>query len=369
MTGRWKIKHPDMQVLARQGAGAHRRAATSPSSGCRASSNKRADAAANESMDRRESFRRDLDAGQADRADLGRPRPDGRRRSTAALLDAGRRRAERARTLASRAAESPRGSASGSAAALPGGCGATRPPGTPPCSAAGVRVARCHDLRLCHAILARSPLVVDAAACVRRRQWDAASAVGEQSARRRALFELGRRRPPTAGPPHGLDEALDEFARQRRGDRGSVAIPGGCACSSPPSRRARSSPRSCAPRVCRGMPQPMTRILTEILGERPPRRRTAREARPRAPIGCARRWATRARASTRSRSCCGRCTASACWSSRRAAGSSPSTSIRSSSRCWSTRSSRACNRRTAGPGSTSGCRTAGSGPSTCPGAS
>lgn len=63
MTGRWKIKHPDMQVLARR--------ASALIAGRDVSfewvprlSNKRADAAANESMDRRESFRRDLDGGQ-----------------------------------------------------------------------------------------------------------------------------------------------------------------------------------------------------------------------------------------------------------------------------------------------------------------
>ena len=59
MTGRWKIKHPDMQVLARK---AHDlisgRAVTFE--WVPRLSNKRADAAANESMDRRESFRRDL---------------------------------------------------------------------------------------------------------------------------------------------------------------------------------------------------------------------------------------------------------------------------------------------------------------------
>lgn len=63
MTGRWKIKHPDMQVLAAR--------ARAIIAGHDVSfewvprlSNKRADAAANESMDRRESFRRDLDGGQ-----------------------------------------------------------------------------------------------------------------------------------------------------------------------------------------------------------------------------------------------------------------------------------------------------------------
>lgn len=63
MTGRWKIKHPDMQVLARR--------AQTLIDGRDVTfewvprlENTRADAAANEAMDRRESFRRDLDDGQ-----------------------------------------------------------------------------------------------------------------------------------------------------------------------------------------------------------------------------------------------------------------------------------------------------------------
>ncbi|KRA23377.1 ribonuclease H [Microbacterium sp. Root61] len=63
MSGRWKIKHPDMQVLARKAqaliAGRDVTFEWVPRL-----SNKRADAAANESMDLRESFRRDLDGGR-----------------------------------------------------------------------------------------------------------------------------------------------------------------------------------------------------------------------------------------------------------------------------------------------------------------
>jgi ribonuclease HI len=64
MSGRWKVKHPDMQVLAGQAralvAGRDVSFEWVPRL-----SNARADAAANESMDRRESFRRDLDRGPA----------------------------------------------------------------------------------------------------------------------------------------------------------------------------------------------------------------------------------------------------------------------------------------------------------------
>lgn len=62
MSGRWKIKHPDMLTLARR---AHDLIAGRPVTfeWVPRSSNARADAAANEAMDRRESFRRDLEDG------------------------------------------------------------------------------------------------------------------------------------------------------------------------------------------------------------------------------------------------------------------------------------------------------------------
>lgn len=63
MTGRWKIKHPDMQALASRARALIEGRDVSFEWVPRLS-NKRADAAANESMDRRESFRRDLDGGQ-----------------------------------------------------------------------------------------------------------------------------------------------------------------------------------------------------------------------------------------------------------------------------------------------------------------
>ncbi len=63
MSGRWKVKHPDMQVLARK--------AQELISGRKVTfewvprlANARADAAANESMDARASFRRDFDDGR-----------------------------------------------------------------------------------------------------------------------------------------------------------------------------------------------------------------------------------------------------------------------------------------------------------------
>lgn len=79
--------------------------------------------------------------------------------------------------------------------------------------AAGVRVARCHDLRLCHAILRGSVLVVESAAVRRATGWDAAPHVAAPPTAP-TLFELETAAHP-AGPPGDLDEALAEFARQR----------------------------------------------------------------------------------------------------------------------------------------------------------
>ncbi|WP_309067569.1 reverse transcriptase-like protein [Microbacterium sp.] len=67
MTGRWKIKHPDMQALARraQALVAGRRVTFE---WVPRGANMLADAAANESMDAQASFRRDLDAPHASAA-------------------------------------------------------------------------------------------------------------------------------------------------------------------------------------------------------------------------------------------------------------------------------------------------------------
>ena len=63
MSGRWKIKHPDMQMLAGRAQALIEGREVSFEWVPRLS-NGRADAAANESMDLRASFRRDLDGGQ-----------------------------------------------------------------------------------------------------------------------------------------------------------------------------------------------------------------------------------------------------------------------------------------------------------------
>ena len=136
------------------------------------------------------------------------------------------------------------------------------------------------------------------------------SAVAAEVTRSRAL-RLGRTtaRPARSGPPAGLGDALRRSSRasERRSRR--PPIPGGCGCSSPPSRPARSSRRSCAPRACRGMPPPTTGSSPRRSASAPPRGGHPRSSPP-PRTACARRWAIRARASTRSRSCCVRFTAS-----------------------------------------------------------
>ncbi|MDL9979685.1 bifunctional 3'-5' exonuclease/DNA polymerase [Microbacterium candidum] len=75
---------------------------------------------------------------------------------------------------------------------------------------ASVRVARAHDLRLCHAILRDSALVEDDRGLRAAREWDAAPSVEDVSATLFDLEEIG-----AAGPPDDIDAALAEFARQR----------------------------------------------------------------------------------------------------------------------------------------------------------
>lgn len=87
-----------------------------------------------------------------------------------------------------------------------------------PLLAEGVRVARCHDLRLCHAILRDSALVDPASPIRRPSRWDAAPHVPADAAP--ALFELdGAADAP--GLPGGADDTAAEFARQREAIAGA----------------------------------------------------------------------------------------------------------------------------------------------------
>lgn len=81
--------------------------------------------------------------------------------------------------------------------------------------AAGVRFDRAHDLRLAHAILARSSLVTDRSTLTAADEWDAGPVTAPAVGQAETLFDVagGRGRPKEV--PHGIDAALTEFARQQ----------------------------------------------------------------------------------------------------------------------------------------------------------
>lgn len=133
--------------------------------------------------------------------------------------------------------------------------------------ATGVRVARVHDLRLCHAILRDSALVSAPDAIRRTVQWDAAaSTVADVSAP--TLFDVDRDETSARGVPDDLDSALAEFARQR------AAIE---EASDAPRVRLLAAAESAGALVAEelraaGLPWDESvhdTILTEMLGERP----------------------------------------------------------------------------------------------------
>ena len=131
----------------------------------------------------------------------------------------------------------------------------------------GVRVARCHDLRLCHAILRDSALVGDESLRAAH-EWDAASATDATDAGTPALFELDGASAAAHRPPDDLDAAVAEFARQR------AAL----AASSAPGRlrlllAAESAGALVATELrAAGLPWDAVahdRLLTDVLGARP----------------------------------------------------------------------------------------------------
>jgi len=81
--------------------------------------------------------------------------------------------------------------------------------------AAGVSVERCHDLRLCHAILKRSERVPDRQTLAAEPRWDAGPDRSEQPRRESpALFEIEAAGSRAGGVPHDVESGLAEFARQ-----------------------------------------------------------------------------------------------------------------------------------------------------------
>jgi DNA polymerase-1 len=135
-----------------------------------------------------------------------------------------------------------------------------------PLLAAGVRLARCHDLRLCHAILRDSALVAPGDAVRSSVEWDAAPLAPEESAP--TLFELDGAAAGRGGPPETADDALAEFLRQRAAIAGS---------QDPGRLRLLTAAESAGALIAAemraaGLPWDADvhdRILTETLGERP----------------------------------------------------------------------------------------------------
>lgn len=77
----------------------------------------------------------------------------------------------------------------------------------------GVRIVRCSDLRLSHAILRGAAAVKDPSALRAAREWDVASVVPAPGSGTPTLFDLDR--VAANAVPHDIEAALSEFARQR----------------------------------------------------------------------------------------------------------------------------------------------------------
>ncbi|MCT1775401.1 bifunctional 3'-5' exonuclease/DNA polymerase [Brachybacterium sp. p3-SID957] len=83
--------------------------------------------------------------------------------------------------------------------------------------AAGIRVERCHDLRLVHTILRHSRQVTDPGPIRAAQDWDVpVEPPSERPAGGPALFDLDASASPRAGVPQDIDAVLEEFARQQR---------------------------------------------------------------------------------------------------------------------------------------------------------
>ncbi|TDN92866.1 bifunctional 3'-5' exonuclease/DNA polymerase [Microbacterium sp. BK668] len=131
--------------------------------------------------------------------------------------------------------------------------------------AAGVRVGRCHDLRLCHAILRDSTLVPAAEDLRRATLWDASPVA--DSAGASTLFALDDVE-GSSGAPDGLPAAVEEFGRQRD------AL---TAAADPGRLRLLLAAESAGALLAAELqaaglpwdPASHDRILTEVLGERP----------------------------------------------------------------------------------------------------
>ncbi len=168
---------------------------------------------------------------------------------------------------------------------------------------AGARVARAWDLRLVHGILRDAEGVVDDHGLRSHREWDAGSAA---PATGDTLFDLGD---ASTGLPDSLDAAVAEYRRQL------AAI---ASSSTPGALRLLCAAESAGALVAAelhaaGVPWSRTaheEMLERQLGTRRGGGLPAASSRP--PPPSARRSTIRRRRSTRSRGCCGRCTARVC---------------------------------------------------------
>ena len=138
----------------------------------------------------------------------------------------------------------------------------------PPLLAAGVSIERCHDLRLAHAILARSELVTAPEAVRAAADWDAAPADAAAPEQAAALFDVDAGRGFIPQVPHDLEATLAEYVRQ------TAAIE---TASDPGRLRLLLAAESAGGLVAAemraaGVPWDEAehdRILTELLGPRP----------------------------------------------------------------------------------------------------
>ena len=138
----------------------------------------------------------------------------------------------------------------------------------PPLLAAGVSIERCHDLRLAHAILARSELVTAPEAVRAAADWDAAPADAAAPEQAAALFDVDAGRGFILQVPHDLEATLAEYVRQ------TAAIE---TASDPGRLRLLLAAESAGGLVAAemraaGVPWDEAehdRILTELLGPRP----------------------------------------------------------------------------------------------------
>ncbi len=326
-------------------------------------SNKRADAAANESMDRRESFRRDLGRWTGLTARAGSSSAGRTRTSSPRILGADG--AERDRVVPARGGPAGLGARHRGRPLRCAGCGATLRAGTPTCSprACVSRAATtCGCATRSCATPNSSPRMPR---CGPPSQWDATPFIDDRRVGARRCSTSAGRESRSRAAVRDIDENVREFARQRAAVEGSAERGRLRLLTAAESAGALIAVELQSRRTAVGCRDARRALDGRARGATGRRRSAGRGCRmPRA--ACAKRWATRQRAWTPSPSSCARFTGRAFSRSPRAGGSSPSTGIRSSSPSWSTRSCRACCRRTAGRGWPSGCTTVASGPSTSP---